>query len=94
MSASWWEDTEEEVAIQVAVTSSYLALWCRPSVPWRPGRRSVPGRTPGPAASDGTWQRALPAVGRCLRRGWEQMLEGRNEDVKRWKSMTSAAVPG
>lgn len=52
----------------------YLALWSCPSVPWRPGQKSAPGRMPGPGASDGTWQLALPVVGKCLRMGWEQRL--------------------
>lgn len=54
----------------------YLALWSGLSAPWRPGQRSEPGRTPGPGASDGTWQLALPVVGRCLRTGWGQRLKG------------------
>lgn len=54
----------------------HLALSSCPSVPWRPEQRSAPDRMPGPAESGGTWQLALPAVGRCLRMGWEQKLEG------------------
>lgn len=71
----------------------YLALWSCLSAPWTPGQRSAPGRTPGPGASGGTWQLAPPAVGRCLRMGWEQRLRRSNKDMKHLKSTTSALLP-
>lgn len=72
----------------------YLALWSCPSAPWRPGQKSEPGHMPGPGASDGTWQLALPVVGRCLRMGWEQRLGKSNKDLTHLKSMTLALLPG
>lgn len=58
--------------------------WSRPSAPWRPERRSAPGRTPAPGASGGTWQPALPAAGRCPRTGWERRLRGKELHFKKW----------
>lgn len=57
------------MSIKMNVAKHYLALWSCLSAPWTPGQKSAPGRMPGPGASDGTWQLALPAVGRCLRMG-------------------------
>lgn len=81
------------MTLEMDAAGHYLALWSCLSAPWTPGRRSEPGRTPGPGASDGTWQLALPAVGRCLRTGWGQRLQGRNKGMKRQKWMTSATFP-
>ncbi len=72
----------------------YLALWSCPSAPWRPGQKSAPGHMPGPGASDGTWQLALPVVSRCLQTGWEQRLGKSNKDVKHLKGTTSALFQG
>ena len=68
----------------------YPARWSNPSVPWTQGQKSVLGHTPGPGASDGTWQLALPAVGRCLQMGWEQRLGKCDKDIKHLNSMNSA----
>lgn len=68
----------------------YLALWSCLSAPWTPAQKSVPGRMPGPGASDGTWQLALPEVGRCLQTGWEQRLGKGKKDIKHRKRVTSA----
>lgn len=53
----------------------HLALWCRPSAPWTPGQKSELGHMPGQVVSGGTWQLALPVVGRCPQMGWEQRLD-------------------
>lgn len=71
----------------------YLALWSCLSAPWRPVQKSAPGRTPGPEASDGTWQLALPVAGRCLQKGWEQRLGKSYKDIKHLNIMTSALFP-
>lgn len=81
------------MTLEMDAAGHYLALWSCLSAPWTPGRRSEPGRTPGPGASDGTWQLALPAVGRCPRTGWGQRLQGWNKGMKHQKCTTSAPFP-
>lgn len=53
----------------------HLALWSHPSAPWTPGQKSELGHMPGQVVSGGTWQLALPVVGRCPQMGWEQRLD-------------------
>lgn len=65
---------------------AHLALWSHPSAPWTPGQKSELGHRPGQVVSDGTWQLALPAVGRCPRMGWEQRLQKKQNKNKAYIS--------